>query len=1399
MKQTKHHILRLVLAVVLVCVSLPVMFDVFTQKSGIASETVPAPGGYSADNLGSLSIAGTRWQAAEQTIDFTTTSSTNKALNELAKRRAEQTKSQAETQAAKSATSGNEELDEVDRMLAEIDSVLNEIESISGSKDSADKLPVLAPDSQATASARPTFFEPNAQRPAVTSAQKSDDRITTSAPAQTGKNLIETLNAEMTKVISEKADKEADRIPMSEREKAQKMLDRITEENTDASVSSLPVLKDSSNEAETIVVGKSKNKTPLTEVAANSTLQESLLKLARSKGHNAVEQESGELAAQLRALQKDIRREKKTATTPEPTTLASAPTALQRLFGQDDENFVEKINAGDVLSLTLPGEDSLTADFEVNRDGSITLPEIGSVKVSNLTLVEANEVIQKQLSEVYRNLDRLSIEIKERKLIVNVLGFVKNPGQVSLPADSNVQTAISKAGGLSVGAQLDRMQVRRGEEVFTFNYKNYLNSGNLRILPPLKPLDTIFVPASPLTGAVELPFNAETLASQGDGGDDGTGIRIFGEVRTPTTMAFKKDLTLIDAVMRAGGLTGHASVKNIRVVTKDGSEIVDLKAVIDEGRLFDLSTLEEGSTIFVPKQDKELKVGGSVIYVMGEVVKPGAFETRGETNFIDILANAGGPTRHGETRNIRVIRKGNAEIVMVDLPAFTEGRINTLPTLLPGDTIFIPEKADNTAPSWLKIPSERAVQVLGAMKKPGRYEWADEMSFFDLIAAAGGPTKDADLAKIKILEKKADGTVNATFFNMSEFVEKGGSTADLPQIRAGYVVIFQSNEGETAGSESTIKVFGEVQTPGNVEFLEGETLIDVLLQTGGVTSEASVDRIRVLSGGKPVYVNLQEYLDTGDITLLPNLKPGATIFVPRAIEGQNGKSGQTVFVMGEVNKPGGYEVQGEIGFIDIVAGAGGPSRFADTKGIRIIRADGSVTNVDLPSFTEGRGGVLPPIYPGDTVFFPRASDDPDRPSWLKIAPNRAVELFGAVVRPDRYEWSDEMSLFDLMAQAGGPTKEADMRRIQVVSRINGIAKTQVFDMQSFIENGGNEADIPVITAGSTVNIPFLTEDPNRPSWLEIGSDHAVEVIGAVARPDRYEWSDEMTFFDLIAQAGGPSQRADMSNVQILVKKNGRTVPTTFNMEKFIKEGGAIADLPQIRAGYVINMPYLPDDPTGNKSAWIKQAPEDSIYVFGQVGTAGRYAFSEHLSFIDIISAADGPTNDADLRNIRVSHRNRGEAGISKVNLSLYFETGDEALLPHVVPGDVIYVPSREREWLDVSKEQTVRVLGSVGSPGRYRFDDNMTILDLLAEAGGPTNSALQKKIVVVNLSKSKDQARTFNLIKFAKTGDISMLPVVRAGDTVYVPDTSQTIWKKIQSGVAGTSGLLTFALALIAL
>ncbi len=54
--------------------------------------------------------------------------------------------------------------------------------------------------------------------------------------------------------------------------------------------------------------------------------------------------------------------------------------------------------------------------------------------------------------------------------------------------------------------------------------------------------------------------------------------------------------------------------------------------------------------------------------------------------------------------------------------------------------------------------------------------------------------------------------------------------------------------------------------------------------------------------------------------------------------------------------------------------------------------------VDLPLFTEGKGGKLPEVAAGDAIFVPEKTDTKE-PSWLKIAPDRAVKLMGAVTRP----------------------------------------------------------------------------------------------------------------------------------------------------------------------------------------------------------------------------------------------------------------------------------------------------------------------------------------------------------------------------------------------------------------
>ncbi|UIJ42121.1 SLBB domain-containing protein [Vibrio kanaloae] len=662
-----------------------------------------------------------------------------------------------------------------------------------------------------------------------------------------------------------------------------------------------------------------------------------------------------------------------------------------------EDKFSGAVQVGDLIQVNLPGEVTLNTGFQVDKRGRITLPEVGTIFVAGYDNDQLNQVVLEALASAYKDLTNASVYVKEQQIIIAVQGYVEKPGEYTLSLGSSIQMALYAAGGLRPGAQLDKLILKRGAGKTEFNYKRFLDSGDESTLPTLQSLDSLFVPASPLVGNIEQEFDAAKLANSGDSADSRNAIKVFGEVNAPGSFTYKENTDLVDVLMRSGGVTRYAGVEQIRVISNNTPTLFNLKRYLDSGDESLLPVLQPGSTIFVPKQEEEIKSGANTVYVMGEVAAPGAFEGKKDATFMDILANAGGPTRFAESRQIRVI-KSNGRVLKFDLAAYTEGISDSdPPSIQAGDAIFVPEKTDMNEKSWLKITPDRAVNVIGEVNRPGRIEWSDEMNFMGLLAHVGGPTLRADTSKIE-----------------------------------------------------------------------------------------------VVTGRKLV---------------------------------------------------------------------------------------------------------------------------------------------------------------------------------------------------------------------------------------------------------------------------------------------------VFNLDEFIKNGAPRDQMPSIRAGSIVRVHDLPQDPSDNKSQWVRQSSDASIYVFGQVNSPGRYRFTKDMHFLDILSAADGPAKGADIHNIRVTHRDKTYSQVSKLNLSVYFETGDESLLPNVTTGDTIYIPEKNKNWLDTPKEETVRVLGAINNPGRYVFNDNMTILDILAEAAGPTDNAYVEKITIVNMSCCQGQARTFNLIEFSKTANIYNLPVLRAGDTIYIPDRRESFLEKARVGL----------------
>ncbi|MBJ7538260.1 SLBB domain-containing protein [Marinomonas transparens] len=641
------------------------------------------------------------------------------------------------------------------------------------------------------------------------------------------------------------------------------------------------------------------------------------------------------------------------------------------------------IRPGDMLSIEFLGESGFDAPFPVDRQGNIVLPEVGLITLSGLTIEDAQQLIQVQLSSRYLNTDKLRLTMLSQRLLVTVLGYVKAPGEVDIPGDGSLQMALTAAGGIKPGGQLNKLQIRRGDDITVVDYKQYLDSGNESLIPALQPLDIIFVPSSPLTGNVEVEFDAASLLSGGDAAEKSQSVKIFGEVHKPGSFTYDAEQNIVDMLMRAGGVTRFASVEQIRLITDGDPILFDLKDYLDGGSKVNLPLVAPGATLFVPMKEEEVKTGNRTVYVMGEVFRPGAYEVKGEASFFEILANAGGPSRFARTREIRIIRQ-NGQVSNFDLQAYTEGlSVAEVPKVAPGDAIFVPEKNDINQTSWLKITPDNAVHVIGAVTQPGRYEWSDEMGLMDLIAESRGPAKDADLKRLTI-KRRNEAPVT---YDLAAYF-KGENRLPLPQLQGGDSVIIPRVPELPSGnkavwtrqiSEESVFVLGQVGVPGRYHFTDQQSFLDVLAAANGPSEQADLRAVRVIHrNAKKVQlteVDLALYFETGDETLLPALQAGDTIFIPgKELIDYERQASRSVRVMGSLNSPGHYRFNDDMNLLDLLARAGGPTDKANIEDIQILHqgcCEPTTTHFNLKEYLDNpENKLLPIVRSGDTVYLP---------------------------------------------------------------------------------------------------------------------------------------------------------------------------------------------------------------------------------------------------------------------------------------------------------------------------------------------------------------------------------------------------------------------------------------------
>ena len=280
--------------------------------------------------------------------------------------------------------------------------------------------------------------------------------------------------------------------------------------------------------------------------------------------------------------------------------------------------------------------------------------------------------------------------------------------------------------------------------------------------------------------------------------------------------------------------------------------------------------------------------------------------------------------------------------------------------------------------------------------------------------------------------------------------------------------------------EGDVLVQGEVANPGVLAF-RGDSLLTVteaILRSGGLTERAAGNRVQIIRwvpGGRmereTIVVNVDQILE-GDFSQDQYLRPRDTVMIPRRGDGEE-EAPAEYLALGEVVHPGFYPYRANLDVIKAVTQFGGLGEFADWSAGRILRktpnGDYRVIPLDLGRlFSTADMTLNLKLQPGDILFVPSTRNQ----NTVK----QQVYLLGAVPNPGAVPivQGRDATVAKLILARGGATEFAYPKSVQV-QRItaNGTKKTLEVDVQSILENGDFENDVP-LQDGDVIIVPEKT-------------------------------------------------------------------------------------------------------------------------------------------------------------------------------------------------------------------------------------------------------------------------------------------------------------------------------------
>ncbi len=535
----------------------------------------------------------------------------------------------------------------------------------------------------------------------------------------------------------------------------------------------------------------------------------------------------------------------------------------------------------------------------------------------------------------------------------------------------------------------------------------------------------------------------------------------------------------------------------------------------------------------------------------------------------------------------------------------------------------------------------------------------------------------------------------------------------------------------------SVTVIGEALQPGTFTVPSLANVFNVLYACGGPSEIGSLRNIEVFRNGKVIRT-----LDAYDILLHGNQKDNIILQDQDIIRIPYVDA--RVSILGEVRNPKIFEVKKGETFKEVLAFAGGFKELAYSKTISLERA--TPTEKRIISIDQNE----------IATFIPQKGDIYMIGKILNRFEN-IVTIKGAVYREGSYELEKDITVKQLIARAEGLRQDAFKERV-LLKRERENLEPEIITLNLSKILSGESEDIR-LNLKDTLFIKAVKDLRERLT---------VSISGAINKSGTYEFADNMTVSDLVTIAGGFTDGASASKIEIARRIKGDTIGVPKEQSIKIETIDIDRNLVGNESKQLILKPF--------DRVYIRLLPryeeQKNVLISGEVFYPGPYALKDKTEKIsDLILKSGGLKSEADLGSAKFTRAGK-VIGVDLVNIMQNREDPNNLILNS---GDVLEIPRRK---------ETVTINGQVYNPTTVPYSSSLKLGQYLDLAGGTTDSAFVKKTYVKYGNGRLNRTKSFLFIK--------AYPKIENGSEIIVPVRRKYRWTPAER-IAVSTGVVSVA------